>query len=195
MLCLTAQAAVTTDRRLAAAGNSEEDAVQEPGIDLPPEHDRWASIRHVQWHMHCLMWHVAGSLTRTMGDVLIAFVLAVTFSTLSRQESCSMAPLKPQPPVKVQWLRSPHPRTHTAAPGYGLSSASAQSAAGGRWVCLSTPSWCRHDNGVTIFEELDDAGEHGGALMVSAVVRAPPEACFHVRGLRQHVCDPPPSAC
>ena len=24
--------------------------------------------------------------------------------------------------------------------------------------------------------------------MVSAVVRAPPEACFHVRGLRRHVC-------
>ena len=48
------------------------------------------------------------------------------------------------------------------------------------------PSLCRHDNGVTIFEELDDTGEHGGALMVSAVVRAPPETCFHVRGLRWH---------
>ena len=85
---ITAWAAATTDKRLAAAGNSEEDVVQEPGIDLPPEHDRWASIRHVQWHMHCHTWHVAGSPACMFGDPPATFV---TFSTLSRQQSCSLA--------------------------------------------------------------------------------------------------------
>ena len=82
---------------------------------------------------------------------------------------------------------------HTAAPGYELSLLLEEVAFACQ--CPSTPSSCRHDNGVTIFEELDDAGEHGGALMVSAVVRAPPEACFHVRGFRRLLCGCPQSAC
>lgn len=42
-------------------------------------------------HMHCHMWHVAGSLARTLGEAPATFVPSVTFSTLSRQQSCSMA--------------------------------------------------------------------------------------------------------
>ena len=42
-------------------------------------------------HMHCQMWHVAGSLARTLGEAPATFAPSVTFSTLSRQQSCSMA--------------------------------------------------------------------------------------------------------
>eukprot|EP00891_Asterochloris_glomerata_P005200 jgi/Astpho2/5200/Aster-04779 len=77
----------------------------------------------------------------------------------------------------VEELQLPAEPQHAAPPPSQPASTSGNSEENLEHSDL--PEHDRHDNGVTIFEELDDTGEHGGALMVSAVVRAPPETCFH----------------